>query len=75
MNWAWFIVGAAVLLALLGVTRVMRRLALAFTVAAVGLLVLHMRTSPGEAMAALGVMAGGAALAGPLRRMAMGAFF
>jgi hypothetical protein len=75
MTWVWIIAGVTVLLTLLGVTRVLRRLAVAFALAAGVLLLFHMQTAPGEAMAALGVMAGGAGLAGPLRRMTIGALF
>lgn len=68
----WGIVAVVVMLALVGATRLLRRLAGAFGLAATGLLLLHMQTAPGEALAALAVMAGGFALARPVRRMVTG---
>ena len=74
MTLAWAIVGVVVLLALLGASRVLRRLVFAFGLAATGLLLLHMQTAPGEALAALGVMGGGVMLARPVRRLLWGGF-
>ncbi|WP_137699800.1 hypothetical protein [Marimonas lutisalis] len=74
MELAWAIVGIVVLLALIAASRLLRRLVLAFAIAAVGLLLLHMQTAPGEALVALGAMGGGVVLARPLRRMLWGGF-
>lgn len=72
MTWPIAIAAAVVLVALLAVTRVLRRLLFAFAVAAAGLLLLHFQTNPAEAGAALAAMGGGIAFAGPLRRVVTG---
>lgn len=72
MNWVWIIAGVVVLLALLAVGRLLRRLVLGFALAAGLLLGLHAREAPGEALAALGVMAAGLRLARPVRRLMLG---
>ena len=69
MNWAFIIAGVIVLMALLSVTRLLRRLFFAFFLAATVGLLLHWQTHPGEASAALAAMGGGSFLAGPLRRI------
>lgn len=69
MSLAWIIAGAVVLVALVSVTRLLRRFLFAFAAAAGALLVLHMQTNPAEAGTALAAMGGGVAFAGPFRRL------
>lgn len=68
------IAGAVVLVAVMSVTRFIRRFLFAFSLAAAALLLLHMRTDPVEAGAALAAMGGGLGFAGPFRRMLMRGF-
>ncbi|MDQ2091577.1 hypothetical protein [Marimonas arenosa] len=68
----WGLVALVILLALVGVTRLLRRLVLVFALAAAGLLLLHMQTAPGEAVAGLGVLVGGLTLSRIARRMVTG---
>jgi len=69
MNLVWIIAGAVVLVALVSVTRVLRRAVFGFALAATVLLALHLRHDPVEAASALAMMGGGLAVVGPLRRM------
>ena len=75
MTWPLAIAAVIALMALLAVTKLIRRLVFAFALAACGLLVLHMQSHPGEALAALGAMWGGVIVARPLRRVIWGGLF
>lgn len=69
MSWSLIIAGIIVLMALLAVTRILRRAFFAFFLAATVLLLLHWQNDPAEAGLALAAMGGGSVFAGPLRRM------
>jgi hypothetical protein len=64
------VLAIAVLLAVTGLSRLLRRLVFGFAVAAAVLLVLHSRHAPGEAMAGLGALAAGLMAMKPVRRLA-----
>ena len=72
MTYDWLILGAIVLVAVLPMIKWLRRLLWAFTIAFVGMLLIHMQHNPGEATLALGTMGGGLMFARPIRRMVMG---
>lgn len=61
-------------MALVAVTRLIRRLVLGFAVAAAALLMLHYQHDPAAAGTALAALGGGVALAGPLRGLILRAF-
>lgn len=69
MTYEWVILGAIVLVSVLPMVRLLRRMLWAFSVAFVGMMLIHMQHNPGEATVALGAMGGGLMFAGPMRRM------
>ncbi len=71
MTWPFLISAIIVLMALVAVTRVLRRLVWAFAIAAAGLLVLHYQSDPAQATGALAALGGGLAVAGPLRGLVL----
>ena len=72
MTYEWLILGAILIVALLPMIRWLRRLLWAFTIAFVGMMLIHMQHNPGEATLALGAMGGGLMFARPIRRMVLG---
>ncbi|SDO43974.1 hypothetical protein SAMN05216196_105310 [Lutimaribacter pacificus] len=74
MTLGWAVVAIVVLMALVAVTRLIRRLVLGFAVAAAALLMLHYQHDPAAAGTALAALGGGVALAGPLRGLILRAF-
>lgn len=72
MTYEWLILGAIVLAAILPMIKWLRRLLWAFTIAFVGMLLIHMQYNPGEATLALGTMGGGLLFARPVRRLVLG---
>ena len=68
----WSIVAIVVVLALFAVRRVVRLLVFVFAAAAAGLLLLHIKTAPGEAVAGLAVLAGGLTVSRFARRIVIG---
>jgi len=74
VTYEWIILGAVLIVAVLPMLKWIRRFLWAFTIAFVGMMLIHMQHNPGEATLALGVMGGGLAFARPLRRMILGGF-
>ena len=72
MTYEWLILGAVLIVALLPMIKWVRRLLWAFTIAFVGMMLVHMQHNPGEATLALGAMGGGLMFARPIRRMVLG---
>ncbi|AKS45661.1 hypothetical protein SAMN05444287_0759 [Octadecabacter temperatus] len=72
MTYEWLILGAVLIVALLPMIKWVRRLLWAFTIAFVGMMLIHMQHNPGEATLALGAMGGGLMFARPIRRMVLG---
>ncbi|MCW1951534.1 MAG: hypothetical protein KIH44_009240 [Octadecabacter sp.] len=72
MTYEWLILGAVLIAALLPMIKWVRRLLWAFTIAFVGMMLIHMQHNPGEATLALGAMGGGLMFARPIRRMVLG---
>lgn len=72
MTYEWLILGAVLIVAILPMIKWLRRLLWAFSVAFVGLMLIHMQHNPGEATLALGAMGGGLMFARPVRRMVLG---
>ncbi len=73
MSHEWLILGAIVIVSLLPLIKVLRRLLWAFTIAFVGLMLVHMQHNPAEATLVLGTLGAGLGLARPLRRVVFGA--
>ncbi len=69
MTYEWLILGAVLIAAVLPMVKWLRRLLWAFSVAFVGLMLIHMQYNPGEATVALGTLGGGLMFARPVRRM------
>ena len=74
MTLGWAVVAIVVLMAMVAVTRVIRRLVLAFAGAAAALLLIHYQHDPASAGTALAALVGGLALAGPLRGLILRTF-
>ncbi len=72
MTYEWLILGAILIVALLPMFKWLRRLLWAFSIAFVGMMLIHMQHNPGEATVALGAMGGGLMFARPIRRMVLG---
>ena len=72
MTYEWLILGAVLVVALLPMIKWVRRLLWAFTIAFVGMMLIHMQHNPGEATLVLGAMGGGLMFARPIRRMVLG---
>lgn len=72
MTYEWVILGAIVLASILPMIKWLRRLFWAFSIAFVGMMLIHMQHNPGEATLALGAMGGGLMFARPVRRMVLG---
>ncbi|HCP80440.1 MAG TPA: hypothetical protein DIT67_02195 [Octadecabacter sp.] len=72
MTYEWIILGAVLIVALLPMIKWVRRLLWAFSIAFVGMMLIHMQHNPGEATLALGAMGGGLMFARPIRRMVLG---
>jgi len=72
VTYEWIILGAVLIVALLPMIKWVRRLLWAFTIAFVGMMLIHMQHNPGEATLALGAMGGGLMFARPIRRMVLG---
>ena len=72
MTYEWLILGAVLIVALLPMIKWVRRLLWAFTIAFVGMMLIHMQHNPGEATLVLGAMGGGLMFARPIRRMVLG---
>lgn len=73
MSYEWLILAAIVVVSMLPLIRILRRLLWAFTVAFVGMMLVHMQYNPGEATLVLGTLGAGLGMARPLRRMVFGA--
>ncbi len=72
MTYEWLILGAIVIVALLPMIKWLRRILWAFSIAFVGMMLIHMQHNPGEATLALGAMSGGLLFARPVRRIILG---
>lgn len=72
MTYEWLILGAIVIVALMPMIKWLRRLLWAFSIAFVGMMLIHMQHNPGEATLALGAMGGGLMFARPIRRAVFG---
>lgn len=72
MTYEWLILAAIVVVSLMPMIKWIRRLLWAFTVAFVGMMLIHMQHNPGEATLALGAMSGGLMFRRPVRRAIFG---
>ena len=72
MTYEWLIFGAILILALMPMLKWLRRLLWAFSIAFVGMMLVHMRYNPGEATLALCALSGGLMFARPFRRIVLG---
>jgi hypothetical protein len=72
VTYEWLILGAIVIVALLPMIKWLRRLLWAFSIAFVGMMLIHMQHNPGEATLALGAMSSGLIFARPVRRIVLG---
>ncbi|MEL6957472.1 MAG: hypothetical protein AAGL89_00805 [Pseudomonadota bacterium] len=72
MTYEWVILGAIIVVSLLPLIRILRRMLFAFTIAFVGLMLIHMQHNPGEATLVLGALGAGLGVARPLRRAVFG---
>ena len=75
MTYEWLILGAILILALMPMLKWLRRLLWAFSIAFVGMMLVHMWYNPGEATLALGALSGGLMFARPFRRIVLGGLF
>lgn len=75
VTYEWVILGAIVLVSILPMIKWLRRLLWAFSIAFIGMMLIHMQHNPGEATLALGAMGGGLMIARPVRRMMLGGMF
>ena len=72
MTYEWLILGAIVLVSVLPLFRILRQLLWAFTIAFIGMMLIHMQHNPAEATLVLGTLGAGLGFARPLRRMVFG---
>ncbi|MDE0967987.1 MAG: hypothetical protein OSA51_01125 [Octadecabacter sp.] len=72
MTYEWLILGAILIIALLPTIRWLRRLLWAFSIAFIGVMLIHMQYNSVEAILALGAMSGGLIMARPVRRIVFG---
>ena len=72
MSYEWLILGAIVVVSVLPLFKILRRMLWAFTIAFVGLMLIHMQHNPGEATLVLGTLGAGMGLARPIRRAVFG---
>jgi hypothetical protein len=75
VTYEWLILGAILILALMPMLKWLRRLLWAFSIAFVGMMLVHMWYNPGEATLALGALSGGLMFARPFRRIVLGGLF
>lgn len=72
MSYEWLILGAIVVVSVLPLFKILRRLLWAFSIAFVGMMLIHMQHNPGEATLVLGTLGAGMGFARPIRRAVFG---
>lgn len=72
MTYEWLILGAIIIVSLLPMFKLLRRFFWAFTVAFVGMMLVHLQHNPGEATLVLGTLGAGLGIARPVRRLLLG---